>query len=117
MTADHQLDLVSQLANEAVQEKQAEADRVRRDAVLLGLMSTAEGRRHQWEEIVESGFFAPGERVDGLAQWDTHRVAHALGVRHQAGLRWQRLTDACPERVGLMVTEAMDRLRATRTKQ
>lgn len=117
MTADQQTDLVSQFVDEAVAKKAAEAESARRRQFLVGLMNSYDGRRYLWDELTEDGLFAPGERATALAQWDTHRVAHALGVRHRAGLKWQTLQAECPSLLGLMVTEAMDRLRAEREAQ
>jgi hypothetical protein len=118
VTSDYQVDPVGEVVAQDAAKKLANAEDARRVQFLVGMMRTAEGRQFVWDLIRDGGFFGTGERVSALAQWDTHRVAHAIGVRHFAGLMWQRLEDGCPELLAAMVTEAMTRLRLEKeTKQ
>lgn len=108
VTADPVREIREEAANKAAEAARA----VLRDAPLVSLMGTEQGREHVWLEL--EPMRTPVGRADMNGRWDDGGSASAAGIQSVAIALWGRLWDACPELVALMVTEASNRKRAAK---
>ncbi len=95
-----------------------EAREEQREAYLLGLMRETHGRQFVWETLLDGGgLFRDCRRYrnDGTLDVDGTAFSYAEGATARA--TWNRLWNACPSAVGVMVGEAAVRSEAKKAHQ
>jgi hypothetical protein len=111
-------DVIGQALAEKAAAAAREADAAKRDSYLIGLMRESQGRQFVWETLLDGGgLFSDCRRWrnDGTLDVDGSAFAYAEGALARA--TWNRLWQACPSAVGVMVAEAASRNEAKKAHQ